>query len=138
MIRKIVNHQILLLFLLAFSVVAGIYWLYDGGSKSPMYSGIIERRDYEPLVLPLDGTTLEARIDRIRHRFNKPGQAKLIKRFTSSSPPKDLQSAFEEFGYEFPSGTEVVMARSTVYIFYIQHYPEVLDSLEAEFQLEQR
>ncbi|MES2981115.1 MAG: hypothetical protein V4727_02285 [Verrucomicrobiota bacterium] len=70
--------------------------------------------------------------------MNKPGQAKLMKLFTSTEPPKDFQSALEKFGYRFPAGTEAVLHVGTTARFYIRHYPEVLDSLEEEFQLEQR
>jgi hypothetical protein len=134
----IMNPRVLLLFFFVFFAVSGIFWFFHATSKSPTYAGTIERRDYEHIVIPLEGTSLDARVHRIKHRLAKPGQAKLIKRFTSSTTPKDLQSALEEFGYKFPAGTKVVSVNSTVPVFYIQHYPDVLDSFESEFQLERR
>lgn len=90
------------------------------------------------MVIPLDGASLDARLDRFKHRINKPGQVKLMKLFTGHALPKDVQSALEQFGYRFPPRTEAVSHHGTVPSFYIRHYPDVLDRLEAEFQLEQR
>ncbi len=130
--------RVLLLFGIGFLFVIGIIWRFYPNRNSPSYTGKIERRDYNFIVSPLDGTSLNARLDRIKHRIDKPGQVKLMKLFTSGTPPKEFQSALEKYGYRFPPGTEVVSHLGTAPSFYIRHYPEVLDSLEAEFQLEQR
>lgn len=118
--------------------LGSLIWFSRDGPKHPSYTGVIERRDYEFIVLLPEGPSIGERIDRFQHRFARPGQTKLVERFMSPSPPSDFQAALEEFGYKFPPGTEARAVNSTVPVFFIQHYPDVLDTLELEFELEQR
>lgn len=136
--EKNLSLRLLLFCAIGVILVIGAIQYSTFSDSNPSYTGNIERRDYELFMLPLEGPSFAARMDRIKYRINKPGQAKLISLFTGDSPPSDFQTGLEILGYQFPRGTEAVSGHLTTPNFYIKHYPDVLDSLESEFHLERR